>query len=162
MHFVQRFVDVDMLLGRRAYHPSEKLRDIGIIDSATEGHHGFRSGTVPSGRKRFLEENDLDAFVIRNAAGFAVRNIQSGYLDSRSTFAKSVNDLSFQEAVTETFLDNPQAVVQIGSGYLMSCAVLHLNDKDRFFAQYALDSMADRSLSWYHRTDSPDPQNPLL
>ena len=130
MYVVQRLIHVDVLLSRCAHHSAKKLRDIGIVYRTTERHHGFRSRTVPAGGKRFFEENDLDALVICNAGRLTIRHVQTANLYGRCPFAESMNNLSLQETVSKTFLNDPQTFIQICCGNLMCGTVLHLNDKD--------------------------------
>ena len=138
MNVVQRFIHVDMLLGGRAHHSAEQLCDVGVIYGATEGHHGLSSGAVPAGGERFLEENNLDALIVGDSAWLAVRHIQSADLKSWSAFSECVDNLSFHETVADPFFYDPQALIQIGRGDLMSAAVLHLHDKDGVYLSVVL------------------------
>ena len=138
MNVVQRFIHVDMLLGGRAHHSAEQLCDVGVIYGATEGHHGLSSGAVPAGGERFLEENNLDALIVGDSAWLAVRHIQSADLKSWSAFSECVDNLSFHETVADPFFYDPQALIQIGRGDLMSAAVLHLHDKDGIYLSVVL------------------------
>ena len=131
MYVVQRFIHVDVLLGRCTHHSAEKLRNIRIIHRTAEGHHGLCSGAVPASGKCFFEENNFDPLVISDATRFTVRNIQSADLQCGSTFTECMDDLSFEESVTKAFFDDPKAFVQISCGDLVPAAVLHLHDKDR-------------------------------
>ena len=131
MHVVQRLVHIDVLLGGRAHHSAQKLRDIGVIHCTAEGHHNLCSGAVPSCGQRLLEENNLDALVIGDAARLAVGHIQTADLNRRRTLAKGVDDLPLEEAVAKPLFHDAQAFVQIGCGNLMPAAVLNLDDEDR-------------------------------
>ena len=127
-----------MLLGWRAHHSAEQLGDVCVIYGATEGHHGLCSGTVPASGECFLEENYLDALIVGDSAWLAVRHIQSTNLKSWSAFAECVDNLSFHETVADPFFYDPQTLIQIGRGDLMSAAVLHLHDKDGIYLSVVL------------------------
>ena len=138
MHVVQRLVHVDVLLGGCAHHSAQKLRDIGVIHCTAEGHHNLCSRAVPSCGQRLLEENNLDALVVGNAARLAVRHIQTADLNRRCTLAEGVDDLPFQEPVAHPFLYDAKAFIQISGGDLVSAAVLHLDHKNRIYLSVVL------------------------
>ena len=106
MYFVKSLIKHYSLLQGGTYHSSKKLSNICIIYCSTEGHHRFCSRTVPTGSKSFFKEYNLNSSILAYSGRFFVRNIQTINLNSRSSFSKSVDDLTFHKSFASSFLNN--------------------------------------------------------
>ena len=114
-YIIQEFVTHHAHLKWCTHHSAEELRNIGGIVSHSKGHHGLCSGTVPAGRKCFLEEDNFDFMIIRNFGCFHMGDVETVQLHS-SSFTKAVDNFSCFKRCTNLFFDLGKHILQIGVG----------------------------------------------